>query len=152
VKVEKSILIYKPVFQVFEYVTDVTNAPKWSGLIESVIYNTGGPVEVGSRGINIMKLLWKRAEVGWVITNLVVNKSFAVKSTTGPVNGLYYYRFEGVGAQTKLKLLVEVEPKGLYKTLNPLFSPTVAPQITKDLGSLKAILETFKNETLEQRL
>ncbi|NWJ47982.1 MAG: SRPBCC family protein [Chloroflexi bacterium] len=140
-KIVQKVKIIKPVSEVFNFVTDVTNAPQWAGLIEAVIVTSSGPILVGSHGINRMKLLWKRAEVGWLITELEQDRRFIVKSTSGPVEGVYDYVFKPSENGTILSLSMEVVPKGYLKFLELVFNPTLSPQISRDLEILKGLLE-----------
>ncbi len=142
-RIDTKIQINRPVPEVFAYVTDVRKAVNWAGMLEEVIVFSKGPVRVGTKGVNRMRLLWKRAEVGWIITVLEPDRTFTVKSTGGPIDGIYYYRFKPDDNGTILKLTVEVAPRGALKVVTPVFGPALLPQISKDLQTLKAICEAI---------
>jgi uncharacterized membrane protein len=139
--IEKKVEIQRQISEVYDCVTDVISAPRWASMIVEVVVNTEGPIRLGSKGYNVMKLLWKESKVGWVISELEQNRSFTVRSTFGPINGIYYYRFKSEGENTILSLRVEVEPRGFYKVLEHIFEPSIQNQIGNDLEKLKSLLE-----------
>ncbi len=140
-KIEEKVQIYKPLPEVFAFVTNVRAASRWSGMLEEVVVTSEGPLKVGSKGFNRMRLLWKTAKVGWEITGLEPNRTFVVTSTSGPIYGLYFYRFQWLDNTTLINLRVEAEPRGAFKILEPVFGQVVLSQIAWDLVTLKQILE-----------
>ncbi len=62
IKVEKSIVIDRPAEEVFAFVADQTNAPRWqSGLVE-VRRTTAGALGIGTQHAFVRKFMGRRLE------------------------------------------------------------------------------------------
>ena len=63
IKVEDSVVIERPVEDVFAYVADQTNAPHWQAGLVEVRRTTDGPVGVGARHTAVRTFMGRRMEV-----------------------------------------------------------------------------------------
>lgn len=57
IKIEHSVIISRPVKDVFTYVTEVENEPQWIGEVVEVNKTSDGPMGVGSTYDNIVHFL-----------------------------------------------------------------------------------------------
>lgn len=140
IKVEKSVVINKPVEEVFSYVTGADNYTKWQAGVEQVI--EGGPRNtVGSQFTEVRKFMGQEMRTTLELTEFVPNAKWAAKVVKGPVPYEVTMTFQSVDGGTKVTTRVDGEPKGFFK----LAEGMVAGQLEKSLGEdelkLKEILE-----------
>ena len=141
VKVETSIVIKRPVEEVFEFLLTPGNTLQWqTGVMESE-QTSEGPVGVGTTLRSVSTLLGKRLESTLEITEYEPNKKVGFKTLSGtiPVEGSY--TFESVEGGTKLELEGEGEVSGVFKLAEPLVARTAQRQWEGSFATLKDILE-----------
>jgi uncharacterized membrane protein len=141
IKVEKSVIIDKPVAAVFAYATDGANAPKWQGGVDSVILE--GPAGVvGTKYTEVRKFMGQEMKSALEVTAFEPDSKFSAKVIKGPVPYEVTVMFEPSGAGTKMTTKVEGEPTGLFKVAESLFRGQLEKSLEEDGNRLKGILES----------
>ena len=84
IKLEHSIVINRPVEEVYDFVTDVEKASQWrSGVVESK--KISDEPAVGATASEVMQFLGRRMETTYEITEYEPNRKFGFKVISGPV-------------------------------------------------------------------
>ena len=103
IKIERSIVINRPVEEVFAYATDSKNNAKWqSGLKESTL-TSDGPLGVGSMIKDVRTLAGRDMESMVEVTAYEPSKQFNLKVTSGPVPFVITQTFEWALARTRIQ-------------------------------------------------
>jgi uncharacterized membrane protein len=142
VTVEKGIVIGRPAVDVFAFVSDHTNAPRWQrGLLE-VRRANDGPIGVGTRHTLVRTFMGRRVEASNEFTHYEPNKlvAFAVISSWLPGHGSYVVEPEGAH-RARLIARVELRPMGLFRVAEPLMAAALTRDVEANLGALKGLLE-----------
>ena len=141
-KIEHSIVIDRPLAEVFEYLTNIENHVKWrAGLVEAE-KTSDGPIGVGSTGREVATFLGKRMETTFELTEFKPNSVMAFKSTSGPMPLQGRQTFEEVSGGTKVNFKIEGESGGLFKLAGPMLKGMASRQIETDFANLKDLLES----------
>lgn len=141
-KMEMSIVINRPVEEVFEFVTNPENEPLYrSGLLESEI-TSEGPYGVGTTTREVSQFLGRRIETTAIITEYEPNRKIALKTTSGPIPFNLSQTFEPVGGGTKVTTALEGEVGGFFKLAEPVVVRMGKRQAEAELANLKDLLET----------
>ena len=135
-------MINRPIGEVFEYVTNIDNAPKWKSMLLKVRRTSEGPVGVGTRETHVGQLLWWRPETTVEITEYEPNKKVGFKTTSGPLSAEGEFTFESVKRGTRVTLVAGREPSGFLKLVAPIVARMAQSHLEKDLANLKDLLET----------
>ena len=142
VKHELNIVIQRPVAEVFAFVSDLTNAPKWqTGLVESRNL-TKSSLGVGSKFASVRKFLGRKVEGLVEITEFRLNSKFVIKSASGTVPFEEIYLFEPTLNGTKLSTFFELHTSGLMGLAEPMIESSLKREMDADFGNLKEILES----------
>jgi uncharacterized protein YndB with AHSA1/START domain len=141
VNFETSVRIERPVNDVFDYVSDPRNFPRWNSAVQSVRETAPGREGVGATYVMERDLPGGRAENELEIVDLDRPAAFAIRTTSGPTPFTYRYRFSTEGAATLLELNAEVELSGIAGALGPLASRGVKRGVDSNFADLKRILE-----------
>jgi uncharacterized protein YndB with AHSA1/START domain len=136
-----AVSIDRPVEEVFDYVSDPRNFPRWNSAVQSV-NPTSGQGEPGSTYLMERELPGGRAENGIEVVDRERPGSFTIRTTSGPTPFVYRYRFDFDGGATQLELIAEVELSGIAGALGPLASRGVKRGVDSNLADLKRILES----------
>jgi hypothetical protein len=141
IKVELSIDIKRPVAEVFAFVTNPANDAKWQeGVIESRMVSPG-PMGVGSKLKDARKFLGLKMESELEVTEYAPDQAFGLKVSSGPMQFEIKQSFEAVGGGTRIALVAEGEPAGVFKLAGGAFKKQLEGQLTADSERLKQVLE-----------
>ncbi len=142
INVEESIVINRPVSEVFAFVANFENHPKWESNFQKVKLLTSTPTGVGTTYQCELKLPGQSSTSKFEITEYEVNKNIAFEAEpAGPAKPNGSFRFESVEGGTKLTLLPRPEFRGFFKLLEPMMAGYVRKQNQDHLVKLKHILE-----------
>src|SRR5258708_40050082 len=79
-----SIVINRPVQEVFAFLSNPENSPKWSSGSGEVQITSAGPIGVGTTYRTVRTFLGRRIESEIEATAYEPNRSYATKSKSGP--------------------------------------------------------------------
>ena len=141
--VEESVVINRPLQEVFDYVANRETLPEWSAPIQEVRKETQGPlVEEGARFTTVAKFLGRRFETPFEVSVHAPPRRHTDRSTGGPFPQEYTHIFEEVaGGGTRLTEVTNGEPGGFFRLAGPLLEIAVRRQFRADLDTLKDLLE-----------
>ena len=140
IEIHDSILIRRPVEEVFEYVTDLNNNAAWqSGILKTEI-TSQGKLGVGSTYSCVNRFLGIRFESAGKIVEYEPNRLCTYLFTSGSVLGESRFSFEPQNDGTLLTTSGKLKLKHL-KLAGFLVNRKAAHQVHYDLQKLKNILE-----------
>jgi hypothetical protein len=136
-----SVVIRRPVEAVFTFVSDYRNSPQWvSGGLEHTKVSAG-PLGVGTVIRTTGRTMGLHIEITRIVTAYEPYGKYAFKTEYRQVPLTTTFLFEPVQGDTRLTVIVEGEPDGLFKAAAPLVLGTVRQQFEGDLRRLKTLLE-----------
>jgi uncharacterized protein YndB with AHSA1/START domain len=142
IKAERSIVINRPVDEVFAYVGDQTNTPQWQVGLAEVRPMTDGPPGVGTRYAFVRKFMGRRMEATNEYVAYEPGRRIAFKTTSGPVALEASYLFESAAGGTKLTSRIEMQPAGLLRLVEPLMARNLRQGMKVSFVQLKDLLES----------
>ena len=140
-KVEKSVIINKPVAEVFAYVQNNENSTKWQGGVVSMQMDEGPDNVVGSRYTEVRKFLGKEMRTTLEITAFTENVKWAAKVIKGQVLYEVTMTYAAVPEGTKITTVVEGAPKGFFKLAEKKVASSLEKSLEENLNRLKTLLE-----------
>ncbi|MBZ0280420.1 MAG: SRPBCC family protein [Anaerolineae bacterium] len=150
INVKDSIVIHRPVEEVFAYVSDLTNAPEWqTGLIE-VRKTTAAPLGIGTQFTFVRKFLGRKLEASNEFTVYKPDEIVTFKTTSGPISVEASYLFETEPEGTRVTCHIEMKPEGFSKLAEPLIAASVRREMSAEFGYLKDLLENRAVEILSK--
>ena len=141
IKAEQTIVIDRPVDEVFAFVTDQTNTPRWQAGLVELERTTEGPIGVGTKHKGARNFMGRRMELANEYTVYEPGKLVTFRTTSGPAL-VASYLFESVPGGTRLTSRVEMQGAGLYGLLEPVICAGLRREMKAALPALKALLES----------
>ena len=139
-KFEGSIVINRPLEEVFALLSNPENNPKWQSGIVELRKTSEGPIGVGATYRSVNQFLGRRIEGETEITEYEPNRKYTLKSKLPfPVEART--TFERVEGGTRINLKTEVEIGGFFKLAEPLVVSMGKRQFEGDLANLKDLME-----------
>jgi uncharacterized protein YndB with AHSA1/START domain len=135
-----TVTIDRPTVDVFAFVADPENVPKWNHAIVETRKTSDGPVGVGTTYRQIRSLP-TRSEETLEVTELEPARRFAVRGELGPFVGTLAYDLEDVDGRTRLTNTADLGGRGLMKLATPIAAGRVREAVAANLGALKELLE-----------
>jgi carbon monoxide dehydrogenase subunit G len=125
---------------VFEFVSDLENVPRWNHAIVDTRKTSEGPVRIGTTYRQVRSVP-TRSEESLEVTELEPDRRFAVHGGLGPFVATLTYEFEDVGGLTRLTNSADLEASGIMKLAAPIASGRIREAVAANLGVLKQLLE-----------
>ena len=141
VDVRAEILIARPREEVAGYAMDARNDPRWIGGIQTAEILGGSEIRQGTHVTRVARFLGRRIEY----VNEVVDHSpparLAMRSVKAPFPMEVTYEFEERDGGTLARIHVRGDAGRFYGLAAPLLSRAVRRSISRDLASLRSLLE-----------
>ena len=134
-------LIDKPVKDVFAFVTNPANMPKWNSAVVSMEQITPGAVGLGTKFKNVGEMMGRRIEGEMQVVAFEPDIKYGFQMNAGPVQVNVTLSFKTVGTGTKLSLNAQGNPGGLFKLAEPVMQGRVKSMMEENLARLKSVLE-----------
>jgi uncharacterized membrane protein len=138
---ETDVRIERPIEEVFAYVSDPTNFPRWNSAVRAVGKTSAGGNAVGSTYVMERQLPSGRAVNDLEVVACERPRAFGVRTTSGPTPFVYRYQFSSRNGETLVQLDAEVEPPGVAVLVPLLARRAVRSGVDDNFASLKEILE-----------
>ncbi len=138
---EHSVVIERPIEEVWAYVTEAANNPVWQGPMLEVRSGSGTTMEVGTQIEEIVQFLGKRFHITLEITEHEPMSRSAVRTSSGPVRLDGTYRFDRVDGGTRFSTQGDVEAHGFFKLAEPVFARMARREWVSSCETLKDVLE-----------
>jgi uncharacterized membrane protein len=140
VKEEGSVIIRRPIEEVFAYVGDLRHSPEWQAGLLEVRKVTEGPLGVGTRFTVVRKLLGRKLELSSEFVAYEPNTMVTFRFS-GSVPGEGSYLFESTQEGTRVTSRVEMRPRGFSRLAESLIAASLRRQMQANLPALKGQLE-----------
>jgi Polyketide cyclase / dehydrase and lipid transport len=141
IRIEQSVVIDRPLAEVFAFAADPANDPAWNEPIVATRLLTAGPVGVGTIFQHSAQFLGQRFETTVELTEYELGMKACVKTVGGPLQSTGCRVFAAVGEATRLTVSLVGEASGLFRLGEGIAARAARRQLDGDLARLKALLE-----------
>ncbi len=141
-----SIKVNKPIEEVWEFVSDMSNSDQWlDGVSESVLA-TEGEIAAGSTFNCKYRFNNKSHDVSYVLTSFDPPQKFGYRVAGGPHPSINFVELKSEKGLTKINIVMEMDISQLtigvvFLGLGPFARVSIMMKLRKDLKRLKALLE-----------
>jgi uncharacterized protein YndB with AHSA1/START domain len=138
---EHTVAIRRPLYEVFAFVADKDNDPRWrSGVLE--IARLSGD---GTEGTTYHQVLrgpgGRPIPADFVITGYEPGKRLAFRATAGPIEPEGSFAFVEDGGVTRITFRLEADLEGVKRLMSPMVSRSMRGEV-QALERLKRLLES----------
>jgi carbon monoxide dehydrogenase subunit G len=135
---EQTIEIARPPDDVFAFLAELDNLPRW----QPSVVRTDGGLGPGEAFSETRAFMGKRIESRLEVVVYEPGRELTLRVVEGPVPLTVRHVLEPAGEGTRLTLAGEGEPGGLFRLAAPLAERAAKRQAGEDLRRLKALLES----------
>lgn len=137
---EATTTINRPVSQVFGFVLDGENNPRWRPGCIDIKALTTKPYGVGTKFKQGIKGPGGRIDGDYEIVKCEPDHLIEFQVIAGPARPTGSYKFESAGNATTVTFILNFEPKGLQKLMDGMINKQMQAEVG-NLSNLKAYLE-----------
>jgi uncharacterized protein YndB with AHSA1/START domain len=142
IKMEGSVVIERPIEQVWGFLTSAENASKWDTGILEARQTSSGPVGLGTTLEAVREMRGRRRSMNVKVTEFEPIKRVAWAIDFGMGTGTSIYSFETAVCGTLLSKSSQVELKGVYNLLTPIMRRRLtAEEVGLNLNNIKQNVE-----------
>jgi uncharacterized membrane protein len=144
---EQTVHINRPAAEVFDFLVDLNNHPRFAAGINAVRGAEDGPLALGRRYGQTSTLLGRTVDADIEVTRCEPARELVLKTVTGLVPVTRTFRLAAPSeAETDLTCSVDAEPGKGMRLMLPMLERTAREQIARTLQRLKAALEAGNAE------
>ncbi len=142
IDVTAEVTINRPREDVAKYAMDPDYDAVWIGGISEAKMLTDPPMGEGTQVSRVASFLGKRIDYILEVIGYEPTSRLTMRSIKSPFPMNVTYEFEEAPGGTLARIRIEGEASGYYKLAGPLMSRAVKRNITNDLKTLKALMES----------
>lgn len=136
-----STMIYRPVKQVFDFVSTPENDFQWQyGILETTRLSEGMS-NIGTFFRSIGHLMGQRILSTFEVTEYEANKRYGFKSLSGPLQMLASYTFEIANGSTRINISIQANVVNFFQVDEAILGKKMKKELRENLAMLKDLLE-----------
>lgn len=139
--VTDSTIVSKSSAQIYAFLVDLRNIPKWQAEVVTSNVITDGPTRKGTRFTEDVRMGPMRTSAQCEITDLVPDRMMAFSASSPSIDYHGKITIEPAREGTRLTITAEARPKRLWKLLQPFMSGDMKRGIRNELAQIKSIVE-----------
>lgn len=141
IEVTDNILISREPAEVFAFMADMNNLPKWQSEVVASKVVTPGPTRVGTRFTEDVKMGPTHTTAACEVTEFAPGSTMAFKALSPRMNYQARIIVERNGDGSRVTINGSAQMKGWWKVMQPFMKGEFKTGVRKELSSLKAVLE-----------
>jgi uncharacterized protein YndB with AHSA1/START domain len=141
ITITKEVEIARPPQEVFAFLDDEANSPKWLAQCVGLRRTTEGPKGVGSKLDYHYRSMGHEDHMDGEVVAYQPGQRLAMRYVDKLFDLKVSFELALAAAGTRLRQTCEVEPRGMAKMMTPMIEGAMEKQMAADLGTLKQLLE-----------
>jgi carbon monoxide dehydrogenase subunit G len=136
-----STLVDRPLPEVFTFLSNPLNLPKWQTMIDSIEQVTPGAVAVGSKYKVSAEMMGRKIDGVMEVITFEPPVKFGFTNQAGPMQVTVTATLKPVGTGAKITLNAQGNPGGVFKLAEGVLTKQIKSQMETNLANLKTLLE-----------
>ena len=137
-----SVLIDRPIDEVFSFLADARNRPHWDESVDKEELTSPEPIGVGSTIRTTFRSMGREYQYTWEIVEHVPPRRMRVESTSRPFPTTLAFEIGEREGGTAVDASVTGRPDGLLRLLQPIVARTTQQNLDRAYARLKRLLGT----------
>jgi uncharacterized protein YndB with AHSA1/START domain len=142
VNVSVAVDIDRPAVEVFAYLANAENNPRWQKGMKHAAFTSEPPLRVGSTYDQVAEFLGREIRSSFEVVALAPGRSLTIATTESTFPIRVTRSVEPLGeSRCRASAHVSGDPAGVYRLAAPVMRWLVARSVRRDYGNLKTVLE-----------
>lgn len=135
-------IVDRPPDEVFAFVSNFENNPKWQSGMRAAWFTTPPPLAIGSRYEQVAEFLGKRIVSTFEVVAFEPGRMVKATTVEGSFPITFTRRVEPARGGSRVSAEVEGDASGFFRIAAPLLRLMVQRSVRKDYGRLQRLLES----------
>ena len=135
------ILVSRPPPEVFAFIEDARNRPRWDDSVVSEELTSPEPIGVGTTVRTRLNSMGREYLYTWEVTEHEPPRRMTIESTSGPFETTLAYDLRAQDQGTRMRFSVTGSPTGMLRLLQPLIARNTQKNLDRGFARLKQVLE-----------
>lgn len=144
ITLDLSTLVDRPVPEIFDFLSNPLNLPKWQTMVSRIEQVTPGSPAVGTKYRVFAAALGRSLEGEMQITAFEPPHKVGFVNQSGPMRVEITVTLKPVGSGAKIALHAEGNPGGVFALAEGILAGRIKSEMEANLARLKAVLENKK--------
>ena len=136
-----SVHVSRPQEEVFAFVADARNRPRWDDAVDSEELTSPEPIGVGSTVRTRFRSMGRPYEYTWNITEHRPPEVVTIESTSGPFPTTLRYDVSAEAGGSLVEFAITGRPAGMLRLMQPMIARTTQKNLDRGFARLKQLLE-----------
>jgi hypothetical protein len=128
--------------ELFGYMLDFSNNPRWRSLVRKVEVVGGGPVRLGSELRSTLDVMGKISTAVSEVWSFDPPRRFGLRNTASNITGQFEYTLAPAAGGTQITFTCDIKPHGLMWLMLPLLLRSNRARYVDQLDRLKRAAES----------
>ena len=137
---QNTVMVRRPIEEVFGFLSDFENVPRWNYAIVETRKVSQGPVGVGTI-YHQVRSVPRQSEERFEVTAYNPPRHLEIRGQLGPFPSRLSYALDAIAEGTRVTNSVELELRGPGRLLGGVAVPRVRDAVAANLRKLKELLE-----------
>jgi len=137
-----AVVVSRPRGEVFAFVADARNRPRWDDSVDSEELTSPEPIGVGTTVRTRLRSMRGAYEINWKVSEHRPPDRMTIESTSGPMSTTLAYQLEARDGTAAVQFSVTGRPTGVMRLLQPLIARTTQRNLDRGFARLKGLLES----------
>ncbi len=142
ITLDLSTLVDRPVQDIFDFLSNPLNLPRWQKMIASIEQITPGSPAVGAKYRVSAAVLGRKIDGQMQITTFEPPHRVGFVNQSGPMQVNITVTLKPVGSGAKISLRAEGNPAGVFALAEGILAGKLKSEMEANLARLKAVLES----------
>ena len=144
IRVAAAVEIARPAEEVFAFLADIGNAPRWQRGVVSSHKVSEGPMRVGTRFTESMQVMGMKFDANCEVTAFEPPRRLTMVADGKLVHYEGTFTFEPAPVGTRLSVNAQVALKGFWRLLAPLMGGEIRKESQAELEDIRKALEATR--------
>ena len=137
-----SVLVSRPLDEVFEFIADARNRPRWDDSVDREELTSPEPIGVGTTVRTSLRSMGREYVYTWEVVEHQPPSRMTIESTSGPFPTTLAYQLSEREGMTAVDFSVSGRPTGMLRLFEPLIARNTQRNLDRGFARLKGLLET----------
>lgn len=128
--------------EVFVFLTEPSNRPRWDASVLSEELLTPAPVKAGSAIRTRMSVMGRLITFDWRVTAFQVPRAMAATSTSGTMPTSLRFTFAESDDGCRVTATIEGDPSGMLRLVEPIVAQAASSTLRAGLARARELLES----------
>lgn len=136
-----AVLVFRPPDEVFAFVEDARNRPRWDETVISEELTSPEPIGVGTTVSTRLRSMGREYQYTWEVVEHQPPSRMTIESTSGPFPTTLAFQLSGREGGTWVEFSVTGRPAGLLRLFGPFIARGTQTNLDRSFPRLKQVLE-----------